>query len=580
MGDQTRTVFLSYASEDTAAAERICAALRASGIVVWFDKNALRGGDAWDAAIRKQIKSCALFIPVISSNSHARGEGYFRLEWKLAIDRSHLMSPDQPFLLPVVIDDVGDDDRVPERFRDVQWSRLPAGAADAAFLERVASLLQGTLSPKDGATRPVARPSMVPLAVPGANPQRSVPAPSTDARSALWARPRAWLLLAVIAIGIGLSAWVAHQVLPHRSKIAPYSLEDRRMTFAILPLKAPDGDAFGARVAKAMTDGTYEYVESSSLWAHAVSGEPVDQALARYASARELAAALNVHFLLRGSVSRADGGYAVAMVVVDGESERVLATTHIAIPAEQLKPKWKEDMDRAVWLLVRAALEVEVKRARERPLEELDVRDLAFRAFIDWRLSHRGPDAKGAYLTATELLNRALKLAPDDPLALYLTADINLCDCVEAWSTNVAEQQAIGEAAMEKYLRIDPSASEMNLAKAGLYQMHGRYEEALALADAVLAREGDDSDAILSKADALLHLGRVQEALTLADSVHARYPDETVATAIAAHIHYATGDYAASAALARTAATQMSSTLLKNRIYGTILLTRAAAEAA
>jgi hypothetical protein len=41
-------VFLSYASEDAAAAERIAGALRSAGIEVWFDKSELRGGDAWD----------------------------------------------------------------------------------------------------------------------------------------------------------------------------------------------------------------------------------------------------------------------------------------------------------------------------------------------------------------------------------------------------------------------------------------------------------------------------------------------------------------------------------------------------
>jgi hypothetical protein len=39
-------VFLSYASEDAAAAERIATARRAGGIEVWFDKSELRGGDA------------------------------------------------------------------------------------------------------------------------------------------------------------------------------------------------------------------------------------------------------------------------------------------------------------------------------------------------------------------------------------------------------------------------------------------------------------------------------------------------------------------------------------------------------
>jgi hypothetical protein len=41
-----RAVFLSYASEDAEAAQRICAALRAGGLEVWFDQSELRGGDA------------------------------------------------------------------------------------------------------------------------------------------------------------------------------------------------------------------------------------------------------------------------------------------------------------------------------------------------------------------------------------------------------------------------------------------------------------------------------------------------------------------------------------------------------
>jgi TolB-like protein/Tfp pilus assembly protein PilF len=142
--EPSRAVFLSYASQDADAAQRICEALRAAGIEVWFDQSELRGGDAWDQSIRKQIKTCALFMPIVSRNTHARGEGYFRLEWKLAVDRSHLIASDLPFLLPVVIDDTPDtDDRVPERFREIQWTHLPGGATSPAFIERVKRLLSG-----------------------------------------------------------------------------------------------------------------------------------------------------------------------------------------------------------------------------------------------------------------------------------------------------------------------------------------------------------------------------------------------------------------------------------------------------
>lgn len=65
MSDPGQAVFLSYASQDAEAARRICAALRAAGVEMWFDQSELRGGDAWDQNIRRQIKDCALFVPVI-----------------------------------------------------------------------------------------------------------------------------------------------------------------------------------------------------------------------------------------------------------------------------------------------------------------------------------------------------------------------------------------------------------------------------------------------------------------------------------------------------------------------------------
>jgi hypothetical protein len=73
MPEQNKAVFLSYAYGDAEAAGRMCASLRAAGIEVWFDQSELRGGTPGDAAIRKQIKTCALFIPIISTIGSLRG---------------------------------------------------------------------------------------------------------------------------------------------------------------------------------------------------------------------------------------------------------------------------------------------------------------------------------------------------------------------------------------------------------------------------------------------------------------------------------------------------------------------------
>ena len=141
-------VFISYAREDTAAAQRIAEALRAAGIEAWFDQSELRGGDSWDAKIRKQVKDCSLFLPVVSAKTQSRAEGYFRLEWRLADQRTHLMGRSKPFVVPVCIDGTSDADAdVPESFLAAQWTRLPEGRADEAFCARIRQLLEGQAGP-------------------------------------------------------------------------------------------------------------------------------------------------------------------------------------------------------------------------------------------------------------------------------------------------------------------------------------------------------------------------------------------------------------------------------------------------
>jgi TolB-like protein/tetratricopeptide (TPR) repeat protein len=169
-------VFLSYAKQDADAARHICDALRAAGVEVWFDQSELRGGDAWDQKIRRQIRECALFVPLISANTQSRSEGYFRREWKLGVERTHDMADHVAFLVPVVLDATTDRDaHVPERFREVQWTHLRGGETTAAFCDRVRGLVSGeapaaprTVAPASpaaaGQRRPSRRGWLVPVA--------------------------------------------------------------------------------------------------------------------------------------------------------------------------------------------------------------------------------------------------------------------------------------------------------------------------------------------------------------------------------------------------------------------------------
>jgi TolB-like protein len=159
-GDRPRpTVFLSYASEDRQVARRIGEALPRYGLEIWYDESELGGGDAWDQKIRKQIRDCDYFMALVSAQTEARHEGYFRREWRLAVERTLDMADDHTFLLPVVIDDTDQAHaRVPEKFLAVQWLRVPGGEPTPALEALCRRLVSGQgaapPNPKKATSRP------------------------------------------------------------------------------------------------------------------------------------------------------------------------------------------------------------------------------------------------------------------------------------------------------------------------------------------------------------------------------------------------------------------------------------------
>ncbi|HUN70741.1 MAG TPA: toll/interleukin-1 receptor domain-containing protein [Steroidobacteraceae bacterium] len=209
------TVFLSYASEDRRAAQLIRDTLPGFGMEVWYDESDLVGGDAWDQKIRRQIRECDYFMPVISAHTEARHEGYFRREWRLAVERTLDMADDHVFLLPVVIDKTPDAGaRVPEKFRAVQWLRLPDGQSTAALEALCRRLVSGE------AAKPPAPPApRSPETAGRPTPRRSHGEIPPFPREEPGQKVRFWFQVA----GWGLqSGWAAFSRLPRWVRIVAY----------------------------------------------------------------------------------------------------------------------------------------------------------------------------------------------------------------------------------------------------------------------------------------------------------------------------------------------------------------------
>ena len=357
MNASTGAVFLSYASEDSQAAGRIAEALRSGGVEVWFDQSELRGGDAWDHKIREQIHHCRLFIPLISANTENRDEGYFRREWTLAADRTRDMAHKRTFLVPVVID--GTSERgasVPEKFHDLQWTRLPSGETPAAFVERIKRLLT-----------PDAVPATTPMAL-----STSRPTSTPHARRSPVSKAAIWGVSAIAAVALaylvvdkfGLSK---HTVLPVRP-VAPSlpqttSIADAPAAFnppphslAVLPFVNMSGDP----KQEYLSDGLSEEILNSlarlnelhvtaRTSAFSFKGKDVD--------VRAIARKLNVGAILEGSVRRS--------------ANTVRITTHL-IDASSGYDLWSETYDRNLGDVLKLETEIATAVASALRLSLLD----------------------------------------------------------------------------------------------------------------------------------------------------------------------------------------------------------------
>jgi hypothetical protein len=116
--DLRGAIFISYASEDRKAAEKIATKLEQAGIRTWFDKKQLELGDNWERKIERNLTECSYFMPLVSKHCLTSKRRFFWAEWNLATKERQRAGPVDIFILPILLDDI-----------DPQNSRLPVWAS-------------------------------------------------------------------------------------------------------------------------------------------------------------------------------------------------------------------------------------------------------------------------------------------------------------------------------------------------------------------------------------------------------------------------------------------------------------------
>ena len=475
-----KAVFLSYASQDAEAARRMAEALRAASIVVWFDQSELRGGDAWDQKIRKQIKECALFVPVISANTQARGEGYFRLEWKLAVERTHHMAEGIPFLAPVALDRAHEADAlVPPEFMRVQWTRLADGEPTPKFLEQIKRLLAAPR--KSSATRKAESAGPQFSAPPAAPPPADIPATRLLPSTAPAAKPKSsgWLTAVLGVATVTLVAYVALRPTDKNSSSVPSAQPPAAVvppaaapqaynkSIAVLPFENRSDDKANAF----FTDGIHEDILTNL--AHiaelrVVSRTSVMEYRGTTKKIRQIGQELGVAWLLEGSVQRVGNKVRVTGQLINARTDE-----HV----------WAQSYDRDLTdiFAIQSALAQEIARALSATLSPQEKNRLerprtsspaAYDLLLRARQSNReGNDTREELETQLALLQSATALDPafagawSGLAATHAQMRFNFFDVSEA-------RLAKARTAMETARRLDPDHPDV-IAGIGTFFYYG-----------------------------------------------------------------------------------------------------------
>ena len=439
MPDVPRAVFLSYASQDAGAAQRLAGTLHAAGVEVWIDRDELRGGEAWDAKIRRQIQECTLFIPLVSANTQSRPEGYFRLEWKLAVDRSHLMADDHPFLFPVVVDGTAEvTARVPIRFRERQWARLPEGQADEVFVQQVQRLLAGE-------------------SVAG-HPGSSIP---WTPKPAVQSLARWWPWIATLILALAAGVWFARQHRFGESQHVP----DK--SIAVLPFTNMSDDKDNAYFADGVQEdiltrlaviGDMEVISRTSVMGYRDTKKPIQQ----------IARELGVAFILEGSVRRVGHKVRVTGQLIDARIDQHLWAKSYDRELDDVFAIQTALAEEIATALHAALTPQDVARLGTRPTDNVEAYDLYLQARGGWG-SGLGTPEMLAHMQP--LLEHAVQLDPRFGLAWLELANVHWRSYDYLDHTEV--RFALAKTALENAVRLAPDALEVIVGEAEYLQAAG-----------------------------------------------------------------------------------------------------------
>jgi TolB-like protein len=439
-------VFISYASQDAAVANKLCAALEAAALPCWIAPRDVRAGESYAAAIVQAINSCRMLVLVLS---------------KSAIDSSHVLreverasTKNRP-VLSIRMDTTPLPPDLEYFLSANQWLDALGSPVEQILPALVASV-------RDHGSGKSSR-DVLGASTAGAR-MESGPVPARSKSAFRWRMRAIVIAFAVVAVTAAFiltnKLWLSkHSTIEQPTTATTNLISDKSV--AVLPFtdmsEKKDQEYFADGIAEELLDRLAQ-VPGLKVVGRASSF----QFKGKSADAANVGAALGVAYLLEGSVRR--------------EADRLRVAAQL-VEARTGSQRWSDRFDSDVVdvLQVQDTIAAELARALQ----------IAVEADTAPRSSVKSPQVLDAYLRGLQFRNResresleaavvnfqqALTLDPTFAPAANGLAEIYVHIGAQAWlPTRIAFERA--REAAELAQRLDPksAAPHVYLAQVHLY---------------------------------------------------------------------------------------------------------------
>lgn len=316
-------------------------------------------------------------------------------------------------------------------------------------------------------------------------------------------------LAVLIVVFAGFGAWTILPTYTLVSDEKPPSIDNPRLSIAVLPFTNLSGKKDQGYFADALTEDltadlsriSGSFVISRST-AATYRGQNVDS--------KRVAAELNVRYLLEGSVRRARSEVRVSVRLTDGETgQQVWSERYEKIAGDMyaFQNEVTGQIARTLNLELKDALSRQAARANTGNLE---ASDFALRAWADlWTR----PQSPATNKSALDHVARALAIDPDNAEALGVAAYAYARAATYGWGMSRAEALRKGIAAGEKSIALDSKNADAVYSLGFLYYRAGDTRKSQELMRQCIDLNRNHAPAYFFSGINLIRMGRPRDAI-------------------------------------------------------------------